>query len=128
MQNWGMMMTEIERSDKDVVALFATARRDGSFPSADLLARVLQDAESEQPNPRTPARVARSNVLSRALVAVGGWPSLGGLVAATVVGFGIGISPSTMIDTPAASLFGQSDTLSLYDADLGGLGWDMDEG
>lgn len=122
------MMTEMERSDKDVEALFATARREAAEPSADLMARVLQDAEVAQPRPPALTKTARPNVLRHALAALGGWPSLGGLVAATIVGFGIGISPLTQIDTPAASLFGQPDSLALYDADLGGLGWDVDEG
>lgn len=128
MQNWGMMMTETERSDKDIDALLALARRDGPSTSTDLLARVLKDAEAAQPSPPALAKKARSGVVNRMLAALGGWPALGGLVAATIVGFVVGISPSTMIDTPAAALFDQSDTLALYDADMSGLGWDMDEG
>ena len=128
MQNWGMTMTDIERSDKDIDALLAMARRDGPSPSADLLAQILKDAEAAQPSPPTPAKMARPGALSRMLAALGGWPALGGLVAATIVGFVVGISPSSMIDTPAASLFDQSDTLALHDADMSGLGWDMDQG
>ena len=123
-----MMMTEMDRSDKEIDALLAVARRDGPSPSTDLLARVLKDAEAAQPSPLALAKMARLGALSRMLAALGGWPALGGLVAATIVGFMVGISPSAMIDTPAAALFDQSDSLALYDADMSGLGWDMDEG
>ena len=119
----------MKRSETDVEVLLMKARQDGvPSPSSDLMARVLADAEMAQPGPVARSDVQQPGIWSRILEGVGGWPSLGGLVAATVVGFGIGISSWSMIETPAASLLGQSDTLSQYDADLSGLGWELSEG
>lgn len=85
-----MMMTEMDRADKEIDALLAVARRDGPSPSTDLLARVLKDAEAAQPSPLALAKMARPGALNRMLAALGGWPALGGLVAATLSALWLG--------------------------------------
>ncbi|MEP2030992.1 MAG: hypothetical protein ABJI96_20020 [Paracoccaceae bacterium] len=118
----------MKRSKAEIEALIVKARQDAPSPSVDLLARVLMDAEANQPRATARLGVWRPGLWGRVLEGVGGWPSLGGLIAATIIGFGIGINPSAMIDTPASAMLGSFDTLSQYDADLSGLSWELSEG
>lgn len=85
--------------------LFTAARRTGPDPSADLLARVMQDAlavQAEAGHPKGSA--APRGRLAQLRDAIGGWPAMGGLVTATAAGIWIGISPPDPIETLTAGL------------------------
>jgi len=96
-------MAENERDEIDrlLEAHFAAARQ--ATPPEALLARVLADAEAARPvaggarsglggRPAAPA-----GVFSRLRAAVGGWPALAGLAAATLAGLWIGVAaPSAL--------------------------------
>ena len=87
-----MIMAEKTTQDAALEALFeAAARQAEQEVSPELLARVLADAEAMQP---TPAALPQRRVARRRgiLAALGGWPSLGGLAAATVAGIWIGFA------------------------------------
>ena len=116
-----MNMADKRVQDQELDALFAAARDDAAqAPSSDLMARILADAEAMQPKPA--ASVARpqsrGGVVSGILSAIGGWPSLGGLAAATVAGVWIGFSATpTVLPDGLAGLVGEtnSDYLAYLD-------------
>ncbi|MGX9357213.1 hypothetical protein ACS3SW_19180 [Roseobacteraceae bacterium S113] len=115
--------THKELSDPELDDLFAAARvqetqslPDDITPSPALLAAILNDAEALQPT-RAAAPAPRS-VWAEMREALGGWAGLGGLVAASVTGLGIGlVSPAAVSDV--TTLLSGSDTLveaySAYD-------------
>ncbi|WP_299654468.1 hypothetical protein [uncultured Tateyamaria sp.] len=94
-------------------------------PSGDLVARVLADAEAHMPPPGGVRTVPP--VWQRVVQGIGGWGVIGGLVAATVAGFVVGVG--TLDGTGADALW----TLgydAYYDAELGldAFGWALEEG
>lgn len=133
------MVTD-RKSDKELEAFFAAARRegDGAEASASLMTRILEDAEAERfarehkvegwaeasYEAGVAGTSARPGLLSGLLDVLGGWPSLAGLTAATLAGIWIGYSPPTGLDTLSQSLLlldgdsGYSDVLASYDAFL----------
>lgn len=109
-------------------AYFEAARAETAAPSADLMARVLSDAQEVQdgllaPSDKAMARLVR---LRRAVRALGGWPAVAGLASATVAGVWIGATqPNAM--APYTSFLQQD--AALYQIDLSaGAGFDLDEG
>jgi hypothetical protein len=89
-----------KNAEDNLDALFAEARRVG--PDADLVARVLADAEAVQREiARTAQRPTRSGVLRRPpawIAALGGWGGFGGVTAAGLVGLAVGFWSPEMID------------------------------
>lgn len=120
-------MSNFDEMDRDLEASFAAARRHVPPASSDLMARVLADAEALQPAAPDISGPVRVKLFDRLVEACGGWPALGGLVTATMVGFWIGISPPSVIEEPTASLFEGADALALYDVEFTGFGWDQEE-
>ncbi|MBR9844401.1 MAG: hypothetical protein GYB25_14675 [Rhodobacteraceae bacterium] len=114
-------MADKRVQDQELDALFAAARDDAAqAPSSDLMARVLADAEAMQPKPAAPVvrPQSRGGLVSGILSAIGGWPSLGGLAAATVAGVWIGFSATpTVLPDGLAGLVGEtnSDYLAYLD-------------
>lgn len=100
-------MTEIDR-DRDALEPFFEAARgvEPPAPGPDVLARVLAAAEAELDARATPVAVPvaaaparREGVLATFLRAIGGWPAMGGLAAATFAGVLIGaVQPTTISD------------------------------
>ena len=87
--------------DDGLEAFFAEARGRNDRPSGALVARVLADAEAEQP-----ARGGFAGFFR----ALGGWPSAAGLVAASAAGVLIGFNAPD-----AVLLFDAGATESAYD-------------
>lgn len=114
-----MTMSERDREDSFLDALLDEERRvrSGADPdvSADLMARVLADAERVQAGfaPVAPPRTApqRTGLWAQIGAVLGGWPAVAGLAAASVCGLWLGISPPQ----------GLSDTAALYYSDDGAL-------
>ena len=93
-----------------------------------LASRVLFDARQFQPKSK-PIAVLRPTMVQRFADALGGWPGMGGLVAATCAGFWIGIaSPSGLPD--AAEMISQSADTSIFEdtIEMSRFGWDLGEG
>ena len=91
--------------------MFAEAATHQPAASPDLTERVLADAMAAQPVGVGRLPVARgwwSNLLS----AIGGVPGAGGLVAASIVGLWIGVSPPEVLPINAAGLW------DYFEADL----------
>lgn len=101
--------------DDDLALLFATARRLDQ-PSADLQARAFAAATAMQPIPAvvpsgaTSHRSARgAGFLREVWQALGGWHAAGGLSAAMLVGFWLGLNdPSGLLGQ-----FGNTDSVEL---------------
>lgn len=86
-----------DRSDRDAAALapyFAAARRSEPEPSLRLLSAILADAgEVAAARAAPPAQAARRAPPRRGLfAALGGWRVATALVAASIVGFSVGLS------------------------------------
>lgn len=107
-------------SDAEMDALFSAARAEGAsdqtdiLPSADFFATILNDAEAHQPEGiPVPARaappVAAPSILAQLRDALGGWAGLGGLVAASLTGIMIGVSPPAAVTDVTALLSGTAE-------------------
>lgn len=75
-------------------ALFEAGRAARPEPSPALMERLRADALAEQPRPGLQPRAAwpAGGRLARWLDAIGGWPGMAGLVAASAAGLWIGVA------------------------------------
>jgi len=103
-------------SDAELGALFSAARAQkddplGSeiLPSADLFSTILSDAEAHQPSAGTPPPVAAPPIFAQLRDALGGWAGLGGLVAASLTGIMIGVSPPAAVTDVTTLLSGAAE-------------------
>lgn len=111
-----MTMAETEDDMQRLNALFDQARSEKSEIPEGLRARILADAslcrqqqqvQNRQNVAPAPVRAALAGVFDRSLNAarqflraVGGWPAMGGMVAATVAGVWIGLAPPEFVPDP----------------------------
>jgi hypothetical protein len=132
-----MMMTRHEadgapQDGDELDDLFALARGQQAEPSGALMARVLAGAQAAQPRsaaprilPASPAVAPRGSAARgwRAVwQALGGWPAMGGLTAATVTGFWLGLAPPAALGSWASLALGLTETVSIAtEGDLYGL-------
>lgn len=89
-------------TDAELNGLFDAARREAPLPSGDLLARIAADAELEakavansvpaEPRPAAPVARQRPGLWARLGAVFGGWPAVGGLVAAAATGVVLGFA------------------------------------
>lgn len=110
----------------DLDALFAEARGTPPAPSRDLLARIEAEGLARQPRATPvgtrPAAAAPEtgrglfSGLAQAIAGIGGWPALGGLTAALVIGFGLGVSPPDSVESFATELLDGGTSAVLGDA------------
>ncbi|MDJ0824645.1 MAG: dihydroorotate dehydrogenase [Rhodobacter sp.] len=85
-------------TDTELDGLFQAARDTAPMPSADLIARVIADAEAEL-EPGVEPAAPRPGILAAVLATIGGWPAAAGLATAAVAGLMIGIAtPDTLQD------------------------------
>lgn len=101
-------------NDEMLGRLFAEARNVAPEPSDALMARVLADAVPPMPAPQL-----IPGLWVRLLDAVGGWPAVSGLAAATVAGIWIGVAPPTSVQDITATLIGDEVSVSLFPTDFG---------
>lgn len=114
-------MTDDKDDDATLTPFFDASRAQAPAPSADLMARVLADARAEQPTtaaPVRPARPARGR-LATVFDALGGWPAMAGLTAATVAGVWIGVNPPAGMADQLAGLLGTDQAYYVIDLDDG---------
>lgn len=125
-----MPMTDNDRQESRLETAFEAACAAPPEPSAELMARVLADAEVAQagfiaaPAPRRP----RSGYLRQFFETLGGWPAMAALTAAGVAGIWLGVSPEVGVSDALANYLGAGDTAS-YTVDVMpgaelGLAWD----
>lgn len=105
------MTTEKDDKMPDLEAYFEAARDAVPDPSDALMARIMADAVAVADGWAEPAEApARNGFLRGFLDAVGGWPSVSGMVTAGFVGLFVGISPPALVSELTDSiLYGTSD-------------------
>ncbi len=99
--------------DDGLEAFFEAGRADVLVPSADLLGRIVTDAEAQITPAETP--VTRPRMFAGLIEAIGGWPTLAGMATAGVVGVWVGFSQPAGLDMVAQQLMGTADTSYLVD-------------
>jgi hypothetical protein len=114
-----MMMTDRETKEMaELDALLGDMRKRADPEVSDgLMARILADADSV----RTAGHVTQPTQLSWRdwISALGGWPAMGGLVAAGVAGLWIGAAPIGTVTDVMAGVFGETVSVELFpDVDL----------
>ena len=130
------MMAETDKDLKALDDLFATARRTSPAMPTLLADRILEDAADVQiaraevaarrlaPHPSAPATLRPALRLWRQFqAAIGGWPAVGGLMAASLTGLWIGLAPPTFLPDPAelaqlAATTGSTDSVPFESFDL----------
>lgn len=101
--------------DRMLDDLFAQARAQTPQPGDALMARVLADAAAQSaPGVR---QATQPGFWARLSDTLGGWPALGGLAAATVAGVWVGIAPPASVEDLAASLIGDTVSVTLLSPD-----------
>ena len=98
----------------DLEAFFGAARRVVPDPSGDLMARVLADAQAVQAA-SVRLRAARPGLLAQLREALGGWPAMGGLATAGVMGLALGSGGAAGLGDLTAALLGQPEDGYLVD-------------
>jgi len=95
-------MTDHRMTDSELEALFAAASAERPGVSPALLKRVMEDAmaeaEARAAPARAPRRAVRRGIVAGVIAAIGGWPAMGGLATAGVVGLWIGYSDPGALD------------------------------
>jgi len=111
------MTKENQLSDQELDDVFAQEAANEQTLSPALMQRILEDADqvlAAQKAPEISARPAGQFTLWHSFIsAIGGWPGIGGLATATVVGIWIGFSPPAAIDELAETYL--ADKNSAYD-------------
>lgn len=130
-------MTDKEGAQEDmsdVDALFASAREVPPQMPKNLEQAILRDAAQVQARrleTQTQARSGQGATPERGLhriwrqfsAAIGGWPALGGLAAASLVGLWVGVAPPAFLPDPVESFVAYSSGAQLiseqgYDVSL----------
>ena len=123
-----MTQTDPPKPD-DLETMLQRAAQDPPALPPGLAARVIADGQRLQPSPVGRKRAESLSLGARLLAAMGGWPAVSGLAAASCAGFWIGYAPPEgMID--AGDLLLNTSGTVVYDdaAELSGFGWDLEEG
>lgn len=119
-------MTDPREDDAFVDALLSDlAHTPVRAPSDALMARVLADAQDMLPPPG--GAVAAPPLWRQLVDSVGGWGTVGGLVAAAATGFAVGLGglDSVGVGAPWSLTY---DTYYDSPGTLDAFGWDMEEG
>lgn len=118
------MTHDSDRTDP-LAAHFAALKATPARPDAALMARILADADREQPGrraaPAAPAalaaRLSAGARLAAIMRALGGWPAMAGLAAATLAGVWIGVSPPEGLAEAARLVLSEAGDGVLVDLD-----------
>lgn len=108
-------MADEDKALQELEDLFAAARSDRPAVPEHLSAAILADAAREQAGfqPARPARAARLPKWRQLIEAIGGWPAMGGLAAASAAGLWIGVAPPSFVPDPVA-LAGYEDSSTVF--------------
>lgn len=101
--------------DMNLDVYFEAGRAQGAVPSADLLGRIMADADAQMAQTQPPEARPRQGAFASLLAAIGGWPTLAGMATAGVVGVWIGFSQPVGLDLVAEQIWGVQDAGYLVD-------------
>ena len=119
-----MAMTD---RDDDLEEYFAAARKSDPIPGDDLMQRVMADAAGLQTVTQLPPRATRDPWWTRAIETIGGWPAMGGVMAAGVAGLWVGVAPPAGVEDWAATLVGNTESVAIF-VDSQTLGLEVSDG
>ncbi|WP_424979437.1 hypothetical protein [Leisingera sp. S232] len=91
-------MADEDKTLQELEDLFAAAREDRPELPHHLSAAILADAARAQPG--AVVRQGRLPLWRQLADAIGGWPALGGLAAASAAGVWIGLAPPSFVPDP----------------------------
>lgn len=105
--------------DHELNAAFAQMRAQNVPASDALLDRVMMDADAVLALQKAPKAASDPTGWAKGFMQmIGGWPSLGGLVAAGLAGFWLGIAPPQMLRDQTAQIFGETLFVPMTEDDL----------
>jgi len=112
-------MTKVD--DTELNAIFAQMKEQPVVVRDALLDRIMMDADSvlaERVDAEPEMESGSSQGIGAMLLdAIGGWPSFGGLAAATVAGLWIGVSPPESLNNLSAAFWGSTIEVPLLEND-----------
>ena len=101
---------------------FVAARQTAPQPSADLMRRVMADALAAQDAALAPRRSGlqhkRPGIWAQLREALGGWPAMGGLAMAGVMGLVIGIAAPGGLSDLTTAVLAPANMQDIYLVDL----------
>ncbi len=115
-------MAKSDTDDLFLEAHFDAARREDRGVPPDLAARMLADAmrvqaERTVPDPRARSVAgAASGLVQQFMRVLGGWPALGGLVAASAAGVWIGVAPPDFLPDPVGLMVQYDTEVNMLDS------------
>lgn len=112
-------MTMTNPNEDMLNEVFAQARAVDVSPSDDVMARILADAATVQDEFATRPMPEKAGLWDRMMDALGGWPAVSGLAAATVAGIWVGVAPPTAIEDLTSSVIGDEINVSFFSSDFG---------
>ena len=107
-----------DADEKMLNAAFAQMRGEDMPPSEGLMDRIMQDADGILAVGEPVATPARGGFLSQIMDAIGGWPSVSGLAAATVAGVWIGVVQPASLTDLSANVWGGTIEVPLLESDM----------
>lgn len=118
-----------ELADEALESLFAQARVQPPQPTADLQARILEDAMDVQAALAAAPVVApepEAGLMQRIAALFGGWPALGGMVTASLLGIWIGAAPPAFLPDAASLLNQGAQNVDVFDSYEMAVAWSED--
>lgn len=109
-----MTMTDETQID----TTFAQMRAGTVTPSEALMDRIMMDADGILAQDVLPAVQSRPTFGAMIRDVIGGWPSMGGLVAATMAGLWIGIFPPAAVTDLTQGYVGSTVEVQLFETDI----------
>ncbi|MGR3616541.1 MAG: hypothetical protein ACU0BB_10905 [Paracoccaceae bacterium] len=110
-------MADTEKAFDELDGLFSQARAQRPVVPDALKKNILSDARTVQDEMSGVSQdTARSGLFEQIKAALGGWPSLGGLVAASLVGVWIGVAPPDFLTENESLLTEATQDLDLFDS------------
>jgi len=112
-------------ADDTLEVFFAAGRAEAPIPSADLLSRIMADAQAQSAAPVIIA--PRPGLFANLIESIGGWPTLAGMATAGVFGVWVGFSQPAGLDLVAEQMMGTDNSSYLVDL-LPAFGTEFEEG
>ncbi len=112
-------MADTDKALEELEDLFAAARSARPGMPAHLNTAILADAARAQAgfSAARPARAVRQPKWRQLVEAIGGWPAMGGLAAASAAGLWIGMAPPSFVPDPVVLAgYEDSSTAVPYDS------------